>query len=150
MYHPDVELKLNDLVEVTGVYSLSPDLILNFDGMDLAASTPDILAKHPPSSLVRHFISNSSPTVQRMSCTCPQPNASWLPDHRAACHALMTENIFSHVLQVSNLHCLRVRKIAPFEICQAPFLSGISHSHQVMTRAVLQLPTIVSHEHHAG
>lgn len=81
MYHPDVELKLNDLVEVIGVYSLSPDLVLSFDGMDLGANTPgamttpDMLAKHPPSSLVWHSISSSSHTSRCMLSTCLKSNA---------------------------------------------------------------------------
>ena len=84
VYHPDVELKLNDLVEVIGVYSLSPDLVMSFDGMDLAANTPgaittaDILAKHPPSSLVWHSTSSSSHACQCMLSTCLKPNALWL------------------------------------------------------------------------
>lgn len=77
VYHPDVELKLNDVVEVTGVYILNPDLACDFDSMVLAADMPgttpsaDPLAMQHPSSLV------------------------------------------------SELHCLRVRKINPYEMCRA-------------------------------
>ena len=134
-HHPDAELKLNDLVEVIGVYTLSPDLNLSFDGMDLAANTPgamataDILAKHPPSSLVRHSILSSSHTIHSMSCTCLKPNALWPSWQEGRVPHSDDCNNFILVLQVSRLHCLRVRKIAPFDICQAPFHSGISNSH---------------------
>ncbi|KAL3146743.1 hypothetical protein ABBQ38_014728 [Trebouxia sp. C0009 RCD-2024] len=75
VYHPDVELRLNDVVEVMGVYSLSPDLADEFASMGLAEGTmpfAETLAKQHPSSLV------------------------------------------------SELHCLRVRRINPYEMCRAP------------------------------
>lgn len=65
VYHPDVELKLNDVVEVTGVYILNPDLACDFDSMVLAADMPgttpsaDPLAMQHPSSLVWHCLLGS-------------------------------------------------------------------------------------------
>lgn len=132
VYHPEVELRLNDLVEVIGVHSLSPDLIMSFGGMDLAANTPsaiitaDILAKHPPSSLVLHSISSSSMLVNACCLSAKRIIALW-PEGRLPrsddC------NSSARLLQVSRLHCLRVRKITPFEICQAPFHSGTAYNH---------------------
>ncbi|KAL3134977.1 hypothetical protein ABBQ32_007935 [Trebouxia sp. C0010 RCD-2024] len=74
VYHPDVELRLNDVVEVMGVYSLSPDLADEFASVGLAEGTmpfAETLAQQHPSSLV------------------------------------------------SELHCLRVRRINPYEMCRA-------------------------------
>ena len=69
VYHPDVELNLNDVVEVIGVYSLRQDISLNFDAMDLEADTQtqpqfepppsDIHRKHP-FGLVRHCTLHAS------------------------------------------------------------------------------------------
>ena len=38
-----------------------------------------------------------------------------------------------------------MRKIAPYEICQAPFHSGIPYDHPIVTGADLQLQQLQSH-----
>ena len=52
MYNLDIDLRLNDVIEVIGVYDCAPDLAaLHFGSMTLHESQ-ELIARHPPASLV--------------------------------------------------------------------------------------------------